>query len=107
MDLLAAGSTNQVRATKQATSTIPIVMRGVMDPVRRGVVTSLARPGGNVTGLTGDAALEVVGKSLHLLTEAVPTASRIATLHTPPAHASDPAPASWPNLLETARGRSA
>ena len=83
VDLIVAGNTNQVRAAKQATSTIPIVMQGVIDPVRRGLVASLARPGGNVTGLTDDAGLEILGKYLQLLKEAVPTASRVAALRSP------------------------
>jgi len=78
-DLLVAGTTANVRAAKQATSTIPIVMISVINPVERGVVPSLARPGGNVTGLT-DAPLETEGKRLQLLKEAVPKASRVAYL---------------------------
>ena len=100
VDLIVAGNTNQVRAAKQATSTIPIVMFGVIDPVPRGLVASLARPGGNVTGLADDAGLEILGKSLQLLTEAVPTASRVATLHQPPGAARDPATTPvWENIL--------
>ncbi len=101
VDLIVANNTNQVRAAKQATSTIPIVMWGVIDPVRRGLVASLARPGGNVTGLTDDAGLEILGKYLELLKEAVPTASRVATLHSPPGAAGDPALADWGSILET------
>jgi putative ABC transport system substrate-binding protein len=80
VDLLVVLSTANVRAAKQATSTIPIVMVGVVDPVGRGLVASLARPGGNVTGLAGDAGKEIVGKYLQLLKEAVPHASRLAVL---------------------------
>jgi len=79
VDLLVANGTNQVRAAKQATSTIPIVMLGVIDPVRRGLVPSLARPGGNVTGLA-DTPMEMEGKRLQLLKEAVPKVSRVAVL---------------------------
>ena len=100
VDLIVASNTNQVRAAKQATSTIPIVMRGVIDPVRRGLVASLARPGGNVTGQADDAGLEILGKYLQLLTQAVPTASRVTALH-PPGAAGDPALADWGSLLET------
>jgi putative ABC transport system substrate-binding protein len=78
-DLLVVNSTANVRAAKQATSTIPIVMVGVIDPVRRGLVASLAQPGGNVTGLT-DTFMEMEGKRLQLLKEAVPTVSRVAAL---------------------------
>jgi putative tryptophan/tyrosine transport system substrate-binding protein len=80
VDLLVVFSSANVRAAKQATSTIPIVMVGVIDPVGRGLVASLARPGGNVTGLTDDAGTEIVGKYLQLLKEAVPTASCVAVL---------------------------
>ena len=66
-------------ATKRATSTIPIVMAASADPVGAGVVASLARPGGNVTGVTGNSA-EVAGKRLQLLREVVPKANRVAAL---------------------------
>jgi putative ABC transport system substrate-binding protein len=100
VDLILALNTTQVRAAKEATSTIPIVMWGVIDPVRRGLVASLARPGGNVTGLTDDAGLEILGKYLELLKEAVPTATRVAALHPPPSAAGDPALA-WGTILQT------
>ena len=100
VDLIVAIGTNQVRAAKQATSTIPIVMRGVIDPVGRGLVASLAHPGGNVTGLADDAGLEILGKYLDLLTEAVPTASRIATLR-PPSLSGEPPSLAWASMLET------
>ena len=79
-DLMVVISTTQVRAAKQATSTIPIVMTGVIDPVGRGLVAGLARPGGNVTGLT-DSLIEMEGKRLQFLKEAVPTLSRVAVLN--------------------------
>jgi putative ABC transport system substrate-binding protein len=101
VDLILAGNTNQVRAAKEATSTIPIVMWGVIDPVRRGLVASLARPGGNITGLTDDAGLEILGKYLELLTQAVPTASRVAVLRPPASTSGDPAAADWWSLLQT------
>ncbi len=100
VDLILASNTNQVRAAKQATSTIPIVMSGVIDPVGRGLVASLARPGGNVTGLTDDAGLEILGKYLELLTQAVPTASRVAVLRPPASIPGDPAIADWWSLLQ-------
>ncbi len=86
-DLIVAVNTAQVRAVKQATSAIPIVMVGVLNPVGRGLVASLARPGGNVTGLTDDTGDEIAGKCLQLLKEAVPKVSRVAVLaypHDPP-----------------------
>jgi putative tryptophan/tyrosine transport system substrate-binding protein len=101
VDLIVATATNQVRAAKQATSTIPIVMWGVIDPVRRGLVSSLAHPRGNVTGLAEDAGLEILGRRLQLLTEAVPTASRVAALHPPWGAVPDPATTPlWRNILE-------
>ena len=81
VDLIVAYGTAQVRAAKQVTSTIPIVMVGVIDPVRRGLVASLAHPGGNVTGLTATVGMEVLGKRLQLLKEAVPKVSRVAVLY--------------------------
>jgi putative ABC transport system substrate-binding protein len=77
-----------VQAAKQATSTIPIVMATVGDPVAIGFVASLAHPGGNVTGLSG-VAPEMVGKWLGLLKTAIPDAERIAILLNPgnPSHA--------------------
>jgi putative tryptophan/tyrosine transport system substrate-binding protein len=79
-DLVVAAGTNQVRAVKQATSSIPIVMHDVIEPVRRGLVASLARPGGNVTGVTDTAGVEIYAKYLQFLKEAVPTISRVAVL---------------------------
>lgn len=80
VDLIVAASTANVRGARQATSTVPIVMVGVIDPVRRGLVASLARPGGNVTGLTEDAGTEIAGKYLQLLREVSPRAARTAVL---------------------------
>ena len=81
-DLIVATNTYSVRALKQATSVIPIVMTGVINPVERGLVANLARPGGTVTGLT-DAPMEMEGKRLQLLKEAIPTATRVAVLSHP------------------------
>ncbi len=69
-------------AAKQATRTIPIVFAAAADPVESGLVTSLARPGGNVTGLS-IVAPELVGKCLELLKQAVPGVSRVAVLWEP------------------------
>jgi putative ABC transport system substrate-binding protein len=63
-----------VTAAKNATETIPIVMIGVRDPAGTGLIASLARPGGNVTGVSGYAGLEIVAKQLELLKETVPKA---------------------------------
>ncbi len=80
--IVAAGGTLGALAAKQATRTIPIVFAVVGDPVTDGLVTSLARPGGNVTGSSLLAA-ELVGKCLELLKEAVPGVSRVAVLWQP------------------------
>jgi len=82
VDVILTGSTPQALAAKQATKTIPIVFIGTADPVGSGLVTSLARPGGNVTGLSNLAA-ELVGKRLEQLTQAVPGVSRVAVLWQP------------------------
>jgi len=77
-----AGGTPAVLAAKEATRAIPIVFNGAADPVTSGLVTSLARPGGNVTGLS-NLTTELVGKWLELLTQAVPGVSRVAVLWQP------------------------
>jgi putative ABC transport system substrate-binding protein len=80
--VIVAVSTSGTRAAKNATSTIPIVMWGVGDPIGRGLVASFGRPGGNVTGFT-DASPDAYAKQLQLLVEAVPHARRIAYLTNP------------------------
>ena len=80
--LVVAGGNTPVRAVKNATKTIPIVMAGGSDPVEAGLVESLARPGANVTGLT-NLARELGGKRLELLKEAVPKLARVAVLYDP------------------------
>src|SRR4029453_17453590 len=82
VDVIMAGSTPLALAAKQATRTLPIVFIGSGDPVTDGLVTSLARPGGNVTGLSS-LTPERVGKCLELLTQAVPGVSRVAFLWQP------------------------
>lgn len=77
--LLIVNGTVQVRAAKLATSTIPIVMYGVIDPVGRGLVNSYAQPGENVTGIS-DQVVEMEGKRLQFLKEAVPHLSHAALL---------------------------
>jgi putative ABC transport system substrate-binding protein len=86
--IVVAGGPLWVRAAKDATKTIPIVMVGLgSDPVEARLVNSLARPGGNVTGLTL-LATELGGKRLELLKEAVPKLARVAVLYDPAAPAS-------------------
>ena len=79
VDIVFAPSTPAALATKQATRTVPIVFAGAADPVADRLVTSLARPGGNVTGLSNLSA-EVVGKRLEQLKQAAPGVSRVAVL---------------------------
>jgi putative tryptophan/tyrosine transport system substrate-binding protein len=80
--ILAEGGTLGPRVAMQATTTIPIVFAGAGDPVGSGLVTSLARPGGNVTGLSGIGP-ELVGKRLELLKQALPGVDRVAVLRQP------------------------
>jgi putative ABC transport system substrate-binding protein len=79
VDVLVSTSTAAILAAKQATKTIPIVMVTQVDPVATGIVESLARPGGNITGLTR-LTRELTGKRLELLQEVVPTLSRVGVL---------------------------
>jgi len=81
-DIIVAGPTPTARAAQQATRTIPIVAFSMQDPVGDGLVASLSRPGGNLTGLTF-LGPELVPKCLSLLKEAVPRATRIAALWHP------------------------
>ena len=80
VDVIVAGATPAVIAAKNATRTIPVVMFLPGDPVGSGLVASLARPGGNVTGLAGSAGPEIYGKQLQLLKDAFPRISRVAIL---------------------------
>jgi putative ABC transport system substrate-binding protein len=82
VDVIVAPTTPAALAAKQATRTLPIVFIGAGDPVTDGLVTSLARPGGNVTGLSS-VAPDLVGKRLEQLKEAVPGVSGLAVLWDP------------------------
>jgi ABC-type uncharacterized transport system substrate-binding protein len=79
VDIIVTGSPTDTRAAKDATATIPIVMAADSDPVGNGFVASLARPGGNITGLSRMSP-ELAGKRLELLKEVVPRLSRVAVL---------------------------
>src|SRR5437870_10727587 len=79
VDVVIAAPLSAIRAAKQATKTIPIVMMTTQDPVATGLVDSLARPGGNVTGITR-LTRELSGKRLELLKEVVPGISRVGVL---------------------------
>jgi putative tryptophan/tyrosine transport system substrate-binding protein len=85
VDVIVAVSTPAIEAAKNATKTIPIIMAGVSDPVGTGFVASLARPGGNVTGLSLQSP-ELSGKRLELLKEIIPKLSRVVFL----VHGQDP-----------------
>jgi len=79
VDVIVVETTPAALAVKDATKTIPVVFPTAIDPVGAGLVISLARPGGNITGLTTQAP-DLVGKRLQLLKEAIPRLSRIAVL---------------------------
>jgi putative ABC transport system substrate-binding protein len=82
VDVIVVQSTPETVVTKRATNTIPVVMVEVGDPVGAGLIESLARPGGNITG-TSLMSTETSAKRLQLLKEIVPTASRVAVLGNP------------------------
>jgi putative tryptophan/tyrosine transport system substrate-binding protein len=99
IDVLVVVSTPGARAAKQATSTVPIVMAAVGDPVAAGLVASLARPGGNLTGLTFFFA-EICAKRVELIREMIPALTRLAVIVNPanPSH-----PIALDAMQETAR----
>jgi putative ABC transport system substrate-binding protein len=82
LDAIVTSSGTAARAVKKATDTMPIVMITSADAVTQGLVASLARPGGNVTGLT-NVSTDVIGKQLEILKEAFPRVSRVAVLQCP------------------------
>ena len=83
VDVIVAGYNPATIAAKTATTTIPIVGLIVLEPVETGIVKSLARPGGNVTGLTWEVGTEQVAKKLELFKQLAPKISRIATVWNP------------------------
>ncbi|MBR1148781.1 ABC transporter substrate-binding protein [Bradyrhizobium sp. AUGA SZCCT0431] len=83
VDVLVAPTTSAALAAKRVTSTVPIVFATVATPVELGLVNSLARPGGNVTGLSYYISPEIVGKQLQLLQSISPRISRVAILWVP------------------------
>jgi ABC-type uncharacterized transport system substrate-binding protein len=89
IDVLVAVTTNAAMAAKKTTSNIPIVFMGVTDPIAAGLVETLARPGGNSTGITNIAAI-LTGKRLELLKETIPKVRRVAVLWDPQAPGSTP-----------------
>ena len=99
VDLILTRGTPAALAAKNATGAIPVVMTGIGDPVGQGVVASLARPGGNVTGVT-PLTTELYGKRVELLKELVPRAARIAAFF----NMSNPAiPSAWKEVEMAAR----
>ncbi len=88
VDVLLASSTRAAEAARAATTTTPIVMVNASDPVGAGLVASLARPGGNVTGLTSQVTPDIRAKQLQLLKETLPRVTRIVVLRSP-AHIQD------------------
>jgi len=82
VDIIVAGSVSGALATKKASGSIPIVFVGIGDPVANGLVASLARPGGNVTGMTLQS-VDTAPKQLELLKEAFPKVVRVAVLSNP------------------------
>src|SRR5262245_16499236 len=80
VDVIVAVGSAAIRAARDATKTIPIVMYGGLDPVAAGFVASLARPGGNITGIVVEPGVSLAGKRLELLKEAVPRAVAMAFL---------------------------
>ena len=99
VDVIVTGSTPASLAVKNATSTIPIVMAAVADPLAAGLVASLARPGGNVTGLSMRTS-ELSGKRLQLIKEIVPEVRQVAFIWNP---ANSSNRAAWAETREVAR----
>jgi len=89
VDLLVAVTSNAAVAAKKTTSTVPIVFMGVTDPIATGLAETLARPGGNITGITNVAAV-LAGKRLELLKEVIPKVTRVAVVWDPKAPGSIP-----------------
>jgi putative ABC transport system substrate-binding protein len=83
VDVIVGAATPAVVAAKKATASIPIVGVSLTEPVGIGLIASLARPGGNVTGVSYSVGTDIFGKDLELLTEAVPKVRRIAVLSNP------------------------
>jgi putative ABC transport system substrate-binding protein len=97
VDVIVASPTPSALAARNATRTIPIVAMSLTEPVAVGLVASLARPGGNVTGLTYGVDTEIFGKQLQLLKEAIPNIRRVAVLANP---SGSPA---YPLMMETVK----
>jgi putative ABC transport system substrate-binding protein len=79
-DVIVTGGTPNIAALKHATTTVPVVMIYAPDPVGDGLITSLARPGGNITGMSSSTGPEFIAKQLEMLKEATPKLSRVGIL---------------------------
>jgi putative ABC transport system substrate-binding protein len=100
VDVIIATSTPAAIAVKQATRMVPIVMVSPADPVAAGLIASLARPGGNITGVTLEVTPDIFGKHLQFLKEAAPKIRRVAVLWNP---AYEPNAARWEAMQAPAR----
>src|SRR5499433_1004637 len=100
-DLIMARGGPGATAAKRATSTIPIIFYSTTDPVGIGLAQSLARPGGNITGVTDDTDPDILGKQLQLLKDVAPTASKVAFLTRVPASVVVPLITAYEAALET------
>jgi putative ABC transport system substrate-binding protein len=89
VDLILASTSPAAISVKKATDSIPVVFASTFDPVRQGIVASLARPGGNLTGLSTQNA-ELIGKRMQLLKEAFPRIARVAYMSTEPEAGANP-----------------
>ena len=83
VDIIVAGNNASILAAKQVTSTIPIVMTYSIDPIGTGFIASFPRPGGNITGMTGEVTAETWGKRLELVMQVVPAVTRVAVVWNP------------------------
>jgi putative ABC transport system substrate-binding protein len=86
VEVIVTGPNRFIDAAREATTTVPIVMVYGNDPVGRGYISSLAHPGGNITGLTWESSAEIFGKHVELLTELSPRPARIAGIVDPSSH---------------------
>jgi putative tryptophan/tyrosine transport system substrate-binding protein len=103
VDVIVVTTIPVARAAQQATRTIPIVLAGGPDPVAAGLVASLARPGGNITGMTGDVGIPIGGKGFEFLKAAVPTVSRLALVGDKPPPGSSAYETAWTSLSPEVR----
>jgi putative ABC transport system substrate-binding protein len=106
VDVIVASAPPNVRAAQRATSTTPVVMLAVSDPVGMGFVASLARPGGNITGLASNIPEGFMAKQLQLIKETIPTAARVGLLFNAANHehrtTNEPACSGRPGTEDTA-----